>query len=95
MYVPKYKLAIEVDELEHCTRDIKAEIKRQQKKEKELNFKFIRIDPSGENFNIIDEYSRITDYMTESTNKATKKATKKETRKETIDQISDRLLNLK
>ena len=36
MHVPKYKLAIEVDELGHCTRDIKAEIGRQQKIEKEL-----------------------------------------------------------
>ena len=84
-----------MDELGHCTRDLKAEINRQQKTEKELNCKFIRIDSSRENFNIIDEYSRIRDYMTESTNKATKKATKKETRKETIDEISYRLLNLK
>ena len=91
MYIPKYKLAIEVDELRHCTRDINAEIKRQQKIEKELNCKFIRIDPSRENFNIIDECSRIRDYMIDSTNKATKK----ETRKETIDEILDRLLNLK
>ena len=76
MYVPKYKLAIEVDELGYCTRDIKAEIKRQQKIEKELICKIIRIDPSREHFNIIGEYSRIRDYMIESTNKATKKATK-------------------
>ena len=73
MHVPKYKLAIEVDELGHCTRDLKAEIKRQQKIEKELNCKFIRIDPSRENVNIIDGYSRIRDYMTESTSKAKKK----------------------
>ena len=71
VYVPKYKLAIEVDELGYCTRDLKAEIKRQQKIEKELNCKFIRIDPSRENFNIIDEYRRIRDYMVVSTNKAT------------------------
>ena len=31
MYVPKYKLTIEVDELGHCTRDLKSEIERQQK----------------------------------------------------------------
>ena len=95
MYVPKYKLTIEVDELGDCTRDLKAEIKRQQKIEKELNCKFIRIDPSREHFNMADEYSRIRDYMIESTNKATKEATRKETRKEGIDEISDRLLNLK
>ena len=46
MHVPKYKLAIEVDELGHCIRDLKAEIKRQQKIEKESNCKFIRIDSS-------------------------------------------------
>ena len=44
-YVPKYKLAIEVDELGHCTRDIKSEIERQNKIEKELDCKFIRTDP--------------------------------------------------
>ena len=81
MYVPKYKLAIEVDELRHCTRDIKAETKRQQKIETEFKCKFIRIDPSRENFNIIDEYSRIRDYEIESTNKATKKATEKRNKK--------------
>ena len=46
MYVPEYKLAIEVDELGHCTRNLKAEIERQQRTEKELGCKFIRIDPS-------------------------------------------------
>ena len=81
IYVPKYKLAIEVDELGNCARDIKAEIKRQQKIEKELNCKFIRIDPSRENVNITDEYSRIRDYMIESTNKATEKAAKKRNKK--------------
>ena len=30
LYVPKYKLAIEVDELNHCTRNIKDELKRQK-----------------------------------------------------------------
>ena len=36
MYVPKYKLVIEVDELGHRTRDLKAEIKRQIRIEEEL-----------------------------------------------------------
>ena len=69
-----------MDELRNCTRDLKAEIKK-QKIEKELNCKFIRIDPSRENVNIIDEYSRIRDYMIESTNKATKKQQKKKQEK--------------
>ena len=73
MYVPKYKLAIEVDELGHYARDIKNEIERQQKKEKELGCKFIKIDPSRENFDIVDEFCRIKDNIVKSTNKATKK----------------------
>ena len=31
MYMPEYKLAIEVDELGYCTRDLKSEIERQKK----------------------------------------------------------------
>ena len=77
MYVPEYKLAIEVDELGDCTRDLNAEIERQQRIEKELGCKFIRIDPSRENFDIGDEYCRMNNYLLKSTNKATKKATKK------------------
>ena len=49
LYVPKYKLAIEVDELRHCTRDIKSEIERKRRSKKELGCKFIRTDPSREN----------------------------------------------
>ena len=56
--------------------------------------KFIRIDPSRENFDIVVEFSRIKGSLLKSTNKATKKKTKKETKKETIDEISDSLLNL-
>ena len=37
MYIPEYKLAREVDELGHCTRDLKSVI--------ELGGKFIRFDP--------------------------------------------------
>ena len=81
LHVPEYKLAIEVDELGHCTRDIKSEIERQNKIEKELDCKFIRIDPSRENFDIIDEFCRIKNYIIKSTNKSTKKAIKKSNKK--------------
>ena len=59
-----------------------------------MGCRFIRIDPSRENFDIADAFSRIKDYLLKSTNKATKKKTKKGTKKETIDEISDKLLNL-
>ena len=84
VYIPEYKLVIEVDELGHCTRDLKSEVERQKRIEEELGCKFTRIDPSRENFDIVDEFSRIKDYLLESTNKATKKKTKKETKKVTL-----------
>ena len=80
LYVPKYKLAVEVDELGHCARDIKNEIERQSKIEKELDCKFIRIDPSRESFDIIDEFCKIKKHQV-----------KKKSRK---DKISDVLLDL-
>ena len=86
MYIREYKLAIEVDELGHCMRDLESEIKRQKRIEEKMGCKFIGIDSSRENFDIVDEFFRIKDYLLKSTNKATKK--------ETIDEISDRLLNL-
>ena len=77
MYITEYKLIIEFDELGHCTRDLKSEIERQKRIEEELGCKFIRIDPSRENFDIEDEFSRIKDYLLKSTNKATKTKQKK------------------
>ena len=53
MYIPEYKLAIEVDELGHCTRALKGEMERQKRIEEELGCKFIRIVPSRENFDIV------------------------------------------
>ena len=94
MYIPEYKLAIEVDKLGHCMRDLKSEIQRQKRIGEELGCKFIRIDPSRENFDIVDEFSRIKDDLLKSTNKATKKKSKKETKNEIIDEISDKLINL-
>ena len=82
LYVPKYKLAIEVDELGHYARDIKSEIETQQRIEKELGCKFIRINPSRENFDIIDEFGRIKSHIRMST------------KKNRIREISSELLNL-
>ena len=84
MYIPEYKLAIEVDELGHCTRDLKSEIERQKIIEEELGCKFIRIAPSRKNFDIVDEFSRIKYYLLKSTNKATKEKTKKKLKKKQL-----------
>ena len=73
LYVPKYKLVIEVDELGHCTRITEDEIERQEKIEQRLGCKFIRIDPSRENFNIIDDFCRIKEHMIKSLKNQQKK----------------------
>ena len=66
-----------MDELGHFTRDIKSEIERPNKIEKEVGCNFIRIDPSRENFDVIDEFCKIKNFIAKSTNKATNKKTKK------------------
>ena len=65
-YFLKHKLAIEVDETRHNDRDLEYEIERQKTLEKELDCKFIRINPSRENFNIFNEISRIHHHIIES-----------------------------
>ena len=58
-YFLSYKLAVEIDESGHNDRDLEAEIERQKALEKELDCKFIRINPAKENFNIFNEINRI------------------------------------
>ena len=62
-YFLKYKLAVEVDEKEHNDRDLKSEIEKQKVLEKELDCKFIRINPYRENFSIFNKISRIYNYI--------------------------------
>ena len=87
MHVPKYKLVIEADKLGYYRRDLKSEIKRQKRIKEELGCKFVRIDPSRENFDIVDEFSRIKDYLLKSTNKATKKKAKKKKKKKQLTKL--------
>ena len=53
-YFPKYKLAIEVDELGHKDRDQTKENKRQNNLKEYFDYKFIRINPGEENFYVYD-----------------------------------------
>ena len=83
MYIPEYKLAIEVDELGHCKRDLKCEIGRQKRIEEELGCKFVRIDASRENFDIVDEFSRIkTIYLNQQIKQQRQKQKKKQKKKQ-------------
>ena len=65
-YLLKHKLAIEVDERGHNDRDLEYEIERQKSLEKELDCKFIRINPARENFNIFHEINKIHHHIIES-----------------------------
>ena len=85
-YFPKHKLAIEADEQRHNSRNIDYEIERQKELEKELNCKFIRINPAKENFNIFVEIGKIHSFIVKSTKKTTKKSL--------IDELSNKLSQL-
>ena len=54
-YLPKHKLAIEVDELGHFDKDEEDEIKRQEKLEKHPGCTFLRINPDKKDFDIFDK----------------------------------------
>ena len=82
-YFPKQKLAIEIDENGHQDRDFEAEIERQKTLEKELNSRFIRINPAKEKFDVFNQIGRIQDFVFESNEKSLLKT------------ISGRLLELK
>ena len=69
-YFPKQKLAIEIDENGHQDRDFEAEIERQKALEKELNCRFIRINPAKEKFDVFNQIGRIQDFVFESNEKS-------------------------
>ena len=52
LYFHDLKLAIKVDEFDHCDRDSDDKEDRDKELKKELGCKFIRINPDEENFNI-------------------------------------------
>jgi len=49
-YLPKYKIAIEIDDFDHKNRDQKYEHKREQFIKKQLGCIFIRCDPDDNKF---------------------------------------------
>ena len=86
-YFPKYKLAIEVDELGHKDRDQTKENKRQKDLKEYLVYKFIRIIPEEENVDVYDGLKKILTFINE--------LKKKENKKSLIDDLSKRPLKLK
>ena len=59
LYFHKYKIAIDVDELDHNDRNINDEMHGQQALERELDYVFIRINPDAIDFNIFKEINKI------------------------------------
>ena len=78
----KYKLAIEVDELDHNDGNIDYEIQRKQALERELNCVFIRINPDAVDFNIFREINKMHRHI------------KVSSKKSLIDNISEKMLEL-
>ena len=62
-WFPKYKLAIEIDELGHFDRDNEKEKVRKNKAKQKLQCKFIRINPDKEGFDIFVELVKISNYI--------------------------------
>ncbi len=54
LYFPDYKLALEVDEMNHRERDQFEEEQRQKYIETALGCQFIRCDPDDKNFDVLD-----------------------------------------
>ena len=90
IYFHDYKLAMEVDEYSHEDRDIGCEIKRQKALEKELGWKFIRINLDKEKFNIFKDVNEICRHIKESNEESTEESTKKSL----VDELPNKILRL-
>ena len=91
-YLTKHKLAAEINELGHADRINDQE--RQLTIEKEVDCKFIRINPANERFNILNEIGMTQIFIAQSNKKLTEKSTKESTKKSMIDILSIKLLEL-
>lgn len=63
LYFYDCKLAIEVDEFGHSVKNVNYEIQRQKAIQKELNYKFIRVNHDKKDFNIFREMNNIHSYI--------------------------------
>ena len=58
-YFPKYKFAVEIDDLGHADRDSVKENQRQTEIKKYLDCKFITINPDKKDFSAYDKLGKI------------------------------------
>ena len=83
LYFYDYKVAIEIDEFGHTDRNFDDENKRQKAIEKELGYKFIRINIDEKNYNFLKHINEIH------------RLVKQSSKASLIDRISKRLLEFK
>ena len=69
LYFHDYQLAIETDENGRSDRNIDCKIKRQKATEQTLSYKFIRLDPSKEDFYIFKVANEIFRHIKQTTKK--------------------------
>ena len=91
LYFYEYKLAIEIDELDHNDRNTDYEIKRQRETEKELNCVFIRTNPDAADFNM----NRLKDQICKHIIKSKEEKLKNKFRKELLIYASSIFIPLK
>ena len=91
-YFPKYKVAVEVDQLGHKDRDHTEENKRQKDLEQYLDCKFIRINPDEKDFSAYDGIGKIQAFIDKSKEEKIKEH-KEETKehKKQIKELEDKI----
>ena len=89
VYFAEHFLAIEIDEKGHTDRDLIFEEKRQKTLEKKLNYEFIRINTSRENYDADNEASRIQTFISKFRKNEIKKLKDKEKENE-IQKLEDK-----
>ena len=88
MYFSEHKLTIEFNEKGHTDRDEKKENEREEKIQKELGCKFIRINPDAEHY-IFVEIDKINGYIAQSNKETEIKEIKGKLEKEKEAEIKE------
>ena len=80
-YLPVHRLAIEIDKKGHMDRRKTKEKEKQKEIKKDLEYKFIRINPDGEDFDMDARIATIFNHINEANKKLTEELIKKSLRR--------------
>ena len=94
-YFTEYFLAVEIDEKGHTDRDLTFEEKRQNALEKKLNYEFIRINTSRENYDAIYGAGKIHTFVSKFKDKENENKIKKLEDENKIKKLEDEIKKLK